>query len=44
MPASAVIPAPIVYTDTAAVKKLVVRIEPWLGVKAGPVQSFKDGS
>lgn len=29
MPASAVIPAPIVYPNIAAVKKLVVEAEPW---------------
>lgn len=34
MPASAVIPAPIVYTNIAAVKKLVVKVGPWLGTKA----------
>lgn len=32
MPASAVIPAPIVYTNTAAVKKLVVTTE----IQCGP--------
>ena len=35
MPASAVIPAPIVYTNIAAVKKLVVKAGPWLSGKAG---------
>jgi len=31
VPASAVIPAPIVYTNSAAVKKLVVTVEARLG-------------
>jgi len=37
VPASAVIPAPIVYTNIAAVKKLVVREGPWLRTRARAV-------